>query len=69
MSDISERPSNLNTRLTICSLKYDAFLDLARIVKEDIRLAGLTINWDKSDGNPLHECLYLGFDVDLVSVF
>jgi len=46
---------------------YNACLDMARIVDEDMRLAGLNINWDKSDGIPLHERLYLGFDVDFAS--
>jgi len=30
-----------------------------------VRLSGLTINCDKSDGTPLHERLHLCFDVDL----
>jgi len=37
------------------------------IVEKDTRLAGLTINWDKSDDTPLHERLHLGFTVDLAS--
>ena len=46
---------------------YKACLDMARIAGEDMRLAGLTINWDKSECTPLHERLHLGFDVDLAS--
>ena len=34
-----------------------------------MRPAGLTINWDKSDGTPVHGRLHLGFDVDLVFGF
>ena len=37
----------------------------ARIVEEITRLAGLSINWDKSDNKPLHGRLHLGFVVDL----
>jgi len=35
------------------------------MVEEDMRLADLTINCRKSDGNPLHERIHLGFVVDL----
>ena len=38
---------------------------LARIVEEDIRLAGLSINRGKRVNEPLHERLHLGFIVDL----
>ncbi len=31
----------------------------SRIVEEDMRLAGLTINWEKSDGIPLQERIHL----------
>ena len=48
-------------------LGHDACLELARIVEEDMRLRGLTINWDKSDGTHLHERLYLGFAVVLAA--
>jgi len=34
--------------------------------EEDMRLAGLLINWDKSDGTLLHRRLHLDFiDVDI----
>jgi len=46
---------------------YDDGCLLAKIVEEDMRRAGLTINWDNSDGNPKHERLHLGFDVDLLA--
>ena len=46
---------------------YKACLELARIFEEDIRLAGLTIECDKSDGTPFYERLHLGFDVNLAS--
>ncbi len=36
---------------------------LARIVEEDMHRAGLTINWEKSDGNLWQERLHLGFVV------
>jgi hypothetical protein len=36
-------------------------------IEEDKRRAGLTINWDKSDGTPKHDRLHLGFDVDLAA--
>ncbi len=38
---------------------------LARIVEEDMRLAGLSINWGKSDGTPSKERIHLGFVVNL----
>jgi len=31
-------------------MRYDARCLLAKIVEEDMRRAGLAINWDKSDG-------------------
>ena len=37
---------------------------LTRIVEEDMRLAGLTINWKKLDGTPLQERIHLGFVVN-----
>jgi hypothetical protein len=43
---------------------YNACNLLDCIVKEDMRLAGLSTNWDKSDNELLHECLHLGFVVD-----
>jgi len=46
---------------------YKACLDMARIVEEDMRLASLTINSDKSDDTPSHEHLHFGFGVDLAS--
>jgi hypothetical protein len=38
---------------------------MAREVEHDMRCAGLTINWEKSDGTPSHERIHLGFVVDL----
>jgi hypothetical protein len=58
---------NILPRLFLLVFGYKACLDIARIVEKDMCLAGLNINWDKSDGTPLHERLYLGFDVDLAS--
>ena len=46
---------------------YDFGCPLAKIVEEDIRSAGLTINWDKGDGTPQQERLHLGFDIDLAA--
>ena len=46
---------------------YDDGRLLAKIVKEDMRLAGLTVNWVKSDGINSHERLHLGLDVELVA--
>ncbi len=46
---------------------YYAGCLLAKIVKEDMRRAGLAINWDKSDDISKHERRHLGFDVDLVN--
>ena len=43
---------------------YDAGNFLAKVVKEDMRRAGLTINWNKNDDIPKHERRHLGFDVD-----
>ena len=43
----------------------EACRTLARIVEEEMRLAGLTINWEKSDGTPLQERIHLGFVVNL----
>ena len=47
----------------ICS--YDAGVRLRSIIENDMRLAGLSINWDKSDNNPLQERIHLGFIVNL----
>jgi hypothetical protein len=44
---------------------YEAGINLARIIEEDMRLAGLSINWDKSDNIPLQERVHLGFLVNL----
>jgi hypothetical protein len=44
---------------------YEAGIKLARIVEEDMRLAGLSINWDKSDNIPLQERVHFGFLVNL----
>ena len=44
---------------------YNACILLTRIVEEDMHLAGLTMNWDKSDNTPLNERLLLGFVVNL----
>ncbi len=44
---------------------YEAGIKLARIVEEDMRLAGLSINWYKSDNIPLQERVHLGFLVNL----
>ena len=46
---------------------YDARCLLAKIIEENIRRAGLTINRDKSDGVPTHDRLHLGFDVNLAA--
>jgi hypothetical protein len=46
---------------------YDAGCLLAKIVEEDMRLAGLAINQDKSDGAPKHDRVHLGFYVDLAA--
>jgi hypothetical protein len=46
---------------------YDAGCLLVKIVEEDMRRVGLTINLDKSDGAPKHERLHLGFDVNLAA--
>jgi hypothetical protein len=46
---------------------YDVGCLVAKTVEEDMRRAGLTINWDKSDVIPKHELLYLGFEVDLAT--
>jgi hypothetical protein len=43
----------------------EACRHLALIVEEDMRLASLTINWEKSDGIPLQERIHLGFIVNL----
>jgi hypothetical protein len=47
----------------ICS--YEAGIRLRSIIEEDMRLAGLSINWDKSDNVPLQERIHLGFIVNL----
>ena len=44
---------------------YDAGIRLRSIIEEDMRLAGLSINWDKSDNVPLQERIHLGFIVNL----
>jgi len=46
---------------------YDGGCLLAQIIKDDMRRAGLTINWDKRDDTPKHERRSLGFDVDLAN--
>jgi len=46
---------------------YDVGCLLAKIGKEDMRRAGLTINWDKSDDTPKHGRSHLRFDVDLAN--
>ena len=46
---------------------YEAGCHLAKVVEEDLRLAGLAINQDKSDGTPNHDRVHLGFDVDLAA--
>jgi hypothetical protein len=51
----------------ILIMGYYAGCLLAKIVKEDMRRAGLAINWDKSDDISKHERRHLGFDVDLVN--
>jgi hypothetical protein len=48
-------------------MRYDDGCLLAKIVEEDMRRADLTIKWDTSDGDPMHERLHLGFDVDLAA--
>ena len=44
---------------------YEAGIKLARIVEEDMRLAGISIIWDKSDNIPLQERVHVGFLVNL----
>jgi hypothetical protein len=44
---------------------YEEGIKLARIVEEDMRLDGLSINWDMSDNIPLQERVHLGFLVNL----
>jgi len=44
---------------------FEVGIRLARIVEKDMRLAGLSINWDKSDNTPLQERVHLGFLVNL----
>ncbi len=44
---------------------YDAGCLLTTFVEEDMRRAGLSINWDVIDGIPKHERLHLWFDVEL----
>ena len=48
-------------------IAYDVGCLLAKILEEDMRRAGLTINRDKSDGTPKHERLHLGFDVNITT--
>ncbi len=43
----------------------EACRTLARIVEEDMRLAGLSINWEKNDGTPSQERIHLGFVIIL----
>ncbi len=44
---------------------YDASIHrLSCIIEEDMRRAGLSINWDKSDRTPLQERVHLGFVVN-----
>jgi hypothetical protein len=43
----------------------EACRSLARIVEEEMCLAGIAINWEKSDGTPLQERIRLGFVVNL----
>jgi hypothetical protein len=44
---------------------YEEGIRLRSIIERDMRLAGLSINWDKSDNNPLQERIHLGFVVNL----
>ncbi len=46
---------------------YYAGCLLAKIIKEDMRRAGITINWDKIDDISKHERRHLGIDVDLAN--
>jgi hypothetical protein len=48
---------------------YEAGVRLRFIIEKDMRLAGLSINWDKSDNNPLQERIHLGFIVNLAKGF
>jgi hypothetical protein len=43
----------------------EACRTLARIVEEEMRLSGLTIHWEKSDGTLIQERIHLGFVVNL----
>jgi hypothetical protein len=45
---------------------YNACNLLARLAEEDMSLVDLTHSWDKSNNEPLHERLHLGFVVDIV---
>jgi hypothetical protein len=44
----------------------EACRQLARLVEHDMRLAGLSIHREKSDGNPSQERIHLGLVVNLV---
>ena len=44
---------------------YNACNLLARLAEEDMSLVDLTHSWDKSNNEPLHERLHLGFVVDI----
>ncbi len=44
---------------------YDARTRLSRIIEEDMRRAGLSINWDKRDRSRLQERVHLGFVVKI----
>ncbi len=44
---------------------YEACRQLARMVEYDMRLAGLSIKWEKSDGIPSQERIHLGFVVNI----
>ena len=64
------RPKGINVLpylydlLFLITVRY-ACRRLALSVEEDMLLAGLAINLEKSDGKPLQERLHLGFVVDL----
>jgi len=46
---------------------YDDGCLLVILVEEDMRRAGLAINWDKGDNTSKHERRHLGFDVDIAN--
>ena len=47
----------------------EACRQLTRMVEHDMRLADLSINWEKSDDNPSQERIHLGIVVNLLRAF